>query len=419
MNNNYSKLPQNNDRSSQNEEKEESNNGMTFVYWLLSFTIWISLFFSLYFRYISENKDPDKQKISFIVFCFSYILYIILQCCSSTAQYLIHKKSGEEMYDKMGKLFKAHPSITFHCQCYHYELVHETTIDKDGKTHHRTSRQKRITYSESYSIPYYSSRDVSGLFYLNCDEAYEKKKFYIKLNLKEEINFADEISYMDYENYKEQFWRRNRFRDVYMDFNETRTISGLDHHNLVKIGQSDPCIVSFLWFSIFTLLTLCEFYKIYINSFFIYQKYKIRKLISTRYDLNEKKYENKYSKLVPQLNLINQEYNYGPEFYNYVNQDVNIDLPTQEELEKAGQYKDKIPDYQISNGNGEIKAGVIVDNPNYSNINYNEPPQLFKSVSGEVGINEDQINSEGAPPVGFGEPGFQFNAIPPNTNNGQ
>ena len=415
MNHNYVELPQNNEHFSQKEEKE-NNSCFNCLYWFLSLVIWVSLFSSLYFLNTTDYKNPDHEKISYITLGSFYFIYIILEFCSTTAQYLRNKKTGEEMYDKMGSLFKAHPSVTFHCQCYHYEIVHYTTKDKDGKIHHETRREKRITYSESYSMPYYSSRDVSGLFYLNCDEANSKKKCYIQLNLKEEINFADEISYMDYEFYKDQFWRKNRFRDVYMDFNETRTINGLIHHNLIKIGQNDPCIVSFGWFSIFTLLTIVEFYKIYINSFFVYQSYKIRKIISTRYNLNEPVYEEKYIKLVPQLNLISQQYNYKPECYNYVNEEANIDLPTKEELERAGQYKDKIPDYKISSGNGAIQAGVIVDNPNYSNNDYNEPPSAFKPVSGEIGLNENQINSEGAPPIGFGEPGFHFNIIPNNPN---
>ena len=191
---------------------------------------------------------------------------------------------------------------------------------------------------------------------------------------------------------------------------------GLIHHNLVKIGQSDSCLVNFGWFTIFTLLTLVEFYKMYINSLFVFQGYKIRKIISTRYDLNQPVYEEKFSQLVPQLNLINAQYNYEPETYNYINPEINVDLPTKEELERAEQYKDKIPDYKISSGHGTIKAGVIIDNPNYSNFENNEPPQSFKPVAGEIGLNQDQINSEGAAPVGFGEPGFQFNVIPPNPN---
>lgn len=408
MNQKYTPIPDNNDYL---EKDEENVIKCSCFYWFLSIIIWISLISSFIF------KNIDKDNISYIVLGISYFLYIILQCCSSTAKYLRNKKSGEEIYDIMGKLFQAHPNITFNCQCYHYKIVHYTTRDKDGKIHHKTSTQKKITYSESYSIPYYSSRDVSGLFYLNCDEDNVKNKCYVKLRLKEEINFADEISYMDYEYYKDQFWRRNRFRDTYMDFNEKRTIPGLEHRNLVKIGKNDPFIVSFGWFFIFTLLNLCEFYKLYINSFFVYQKFKIRKLVSTRYNLNEIAFEDKYSELVPQLNLIDQQYNYEPEKYNYINQEVKVDLPTKEELERAGQFKDKVPDYKISSGNGVIQSGVIIDNPNFSSYDENEPPLSFKPISGEIGLKEDQINLEGALPAGFGQPGFQFNVIPPQTNN--
>ena len=414
MNHNYTELPQNNYKSLKEEEKDTTTCCNCFC-WFLSFIIWISLMSSLYFTNTEDYKNIENRNLSYIIFGISYFLYIVCECCSSTAKYLINKKSGEEMYDKMGSLFRALPTVTFNCQCYHYETIHYTTKDKDGNIHHHMRKEKIISYSESYSMPYYSSRDVSGLFYLNCDEAYAKKKCYIKLKLNEEINFADEISYMDYEFYKEQFWKKNRFRDVYMDFNEKRTIPGLVHHNLIKIGQNDPCIVSFGWFFIFTILTLAEFYKIYINSLFVYQSYKIRKLISTRYDLNEPIYSNKYSDLVPKLNLINKQYDYEPDTYNYVNEDANIDLPTKEELERAGQYKDKIPDYKVSKGNGNIQPGVIVDDLNYSNYDFNEPPPLFKPISGEIGLNEDQINVEGAAPTGFGEPGFQFNTIPNNS----
>jgi hypothetical protein len=266
-------------------------------------------------------------------------------------------------------------------------------------------------------MPYYSARDVSGLFYLNCDEAIVKKKMYIKLELNDEINFADEISYMDYEYYKEQFWRKNRFKDVYMDFNETRKVPGLVHHNLIKISQNEPCFVSFGWFMIFTLFTVCEFYKIYINTLFVYQQFKIRKIISTRYDLNAPENEEKYQKLIPQINLITEQYKYEPNSYNYINKDTQLDLPTEEEIEMANKYKDKIPDYQISSGDEQNKEGVILDNPNYSYYNNNEPPTVFKPVSGEFGLDQSQINSQGAAPVGFGQPDFQFNIIQPNDNN--
>jgi hypothetical protein len=57
---------------------------------------------------------------------------------------------------------------------------------------------------------------VSGLFNLNCDNASAGRIDFIKLFLRSEINFADSISINDYINQKDSFWRRNRFRDIWI-----------------------------------------------------------------------------------------------------------------------------------------------------------------------------------------------------------
>ena len=418
MNNTYTEIPQNHNDYYQNKKNNSSCPGFNIgkiLCWFFTFTTWISLFISIYL-YNLEYKY-ENSNFFYILLIISYLTYLILEFCSSTSKYLRNKKTGQEMYETMGTFFRSPPSIIFDCQCYHYEIVHYSTRDSKGNEHYHTRHDKVVTYTESYSMPFYSARDVSGLFYLNCDEAFVKKKLYIKLELQEEINFADEISYLDYEIYKEEFWKRNRFRDVYMDFNETRKVPGLIHHNLIKIGQKEPWFVSFGWFMITTLLTVCEFYKLYINTLFVYQEFKIRKILSTRYNLNEPANDSKYSKLVPQLNLITDQYQYQPDTYNYLNPDSQVDLPTEEELELANKYKDKIPDYQISSGDEHTKEGVILDNPNYSNYNNNEPPFAFKPVSGEIGLDQSQVNVQGAAPVGFGQPDFQFNIISPKENN--
>ena len=418
MINTYTQIPQNHNDYYHNKNNNSScpnaNIGKVLC-WIFTITTWISLAFSIYF--FNLDYKHDNSNICYIILVISYLIYIILEFCSTTSKYLRNKKSGQEMYETMGTFFSAPPSIIFDCQCFHYEIVHYSSRDEKGNTSYRTRHNKVVTYSESYSMPFYSARDVSGLFYLNCDEAFVKKKLYIKLELDEEINFADEVSYMDYEFYKEQFWRRNRFRDVYMDFNETRKVPGLVHHNLIKIGQKEPWFVSFGWFMFTTLLTVCEFYKLYINTLFVYQKFKIRKILSTRYNLNDQAYDKKYSKLVPQLNLITEQYKYQPDNYNYINPDSQLDLPTEEELLLAEKYKDKIPDYQISSGDEQNKEGIILDNPNYSSYNNNEPPLAFKPVSGEIGLDQSQVNVQGAAPVGFGQPDFQFNVVSPKDNN--
>jgi hypothetical protein len=198
------------------------------------------------------------------------------------------------------------------------------------------------------------------------------KKTYIKLKLGEEINFADAISYMDYKIERENFDARNRDRDEFYDSHESRSIPGIIHHNLVKIGKKDPCSVNYFFFFLSTLLTFAEFYKAYVNSFCITQKYKIRKIISTRYDLNQPAFEEKYRAFNPSINLIIQTYTYENKDFNYLNDTYSVNLPTEEELEKAKEFQGQVPNYHISTGQGSFQAGVIIDNDIYNSDKANQ-----------------------------------------------
>ena len=382
----------------------ENNCCYNFFCWFFQVAVWAALGVLIFFI-ISKGSNLNAVLGALGG---TYLIYIILEFCSPTSKYLCNKSSNQGIYEKMGAYFRTPPEIKFHCECYHYVTRHHTRRDSQGHVEHYTTRERVTTYRETYVLPYYSERDVSGLFYLNCDKAIVNKKHYIKLELKEEINFADAISYMDYEFEKDLFWRRNRFRDVHFDFNETREIPGMVHHNLIKMTAVEPCSVNWGLFFLFTMLTFSEFYKAYVNSFCVYQKFKVRKLVSTRYDLNQPVYQT----FVPQINIIVQEYNYQPQDYNYINSQYQVKYPTEEELERAKQYKDKIPDYQLSSGGGNMQAGVIVDNPGYSSFNANQPPAAFSSVGGDVALDSNQISSDGKLPSGFGQPGFQFQIAP-------
>ena len=337
-----------------------------------------------------------------------YIGYIIIEFFSSTAKYLCNKTSAGGIYQKMGSYYRSYPVFQFYCECYHYEIRKHTVRRKvNGKTRVRTeTRRVRVTtHRETYTFPYYSERDVSGLFYLDCDRALINRRFYIQLDIFSEINFADPISYMDYENAKDRFWRRNRFRDTHFHFNESRYIPGLVQENLVTLGESGCCCVNFFFYFIFTLLTFAEFYKCFFNCLCISQTYRIRKLVSTRYDLNQPVYE----PFIPQLDLISLQYNFQFDDYNYINNNFHLVAPTPQELEKAKPYQSKVPDYKISSGGGKIHAGVIMDDPSYSSYNLNKPPEAFTSIAGEVALNKNQVNANGDLPQGFDQPGFKFN----------
>ena len=112
-------------------------------------------------------------------------------------------------------------------------------------------------------------------------------------------------------------------------------------------------------------------------------------------------YVQKYEPLIPQINLILQQFTYEPSYYTYVNPKVKVKLPTQAELNQAEQYKDKIPDYKVSSANGQFHAGVIIDEPGYSSSNYNEPPPAFAKYGGDVKIDNNLINSSGGVPKNF------------------
>ena len=372
--------------------------------WILQILVWLFLIFTIVF-FVADVSAKITVLILFIAF---YIAYISLEFCSMVCKYLCNKTSENGIYQKVASYYRSYPVFQFYCECYHYELRKRVVRTRHkGKTRTRTvtKRVRVTTHHERYDFPYYSERDVSGLFYLDCDSAFVSRKRYIELDIYDEINFADAISCYDYEVAKDRFWRRNRFRDRYFHFEESRFIPGLERHNLVAISGSEPCCINCCAFVFYTLITFAEIYKIYYYSLTIRQTYRIRKLVSTRYDLNQPVYED----FIPQLDLISLQYNFQLEDYNYINNNFHLVAPTAQELEKAKPYQKKVPDYKISSGGGKIHAGVVLDDPSYSSYNLNKPPEAFTSIAGDVALNKNQVNANGDLPQGFDQPGFKFN----------
>ena len=362
--------------------------------WIFQILTWIMFATFITVLLTLDQSNGPIFIAPLIIFIIVYITYIIMEQCSSTAKYLRNKSSNEGIYPKMSKYFSTPPKILFHCECYHYETTTYTSTDSEGNTTTETRTERVVTYSENLDFIYYSVRDVSGLFYLNCDdEATIRNKSYIKLELIEEINFADAITYMDYSVLKNDFCERNRNKDEYFDFVETRTIPGMIHHNLIKLRDSEPCTVNYCFFVFFTILTFAELYKPYVNSYCIEQKYKVRKIVSTRYDLNNPEYEQKYQNLNPKINLIEQKYDFQPQEYNYLNNEYSVNYPTEEELEEAEKFKDKIPEYTLSN------KGIILDNVMQDNKN-----EIFNE---EFYNNNENRNQADLPMIQMGQQGYQ------------
>ena len=366
----------------QDKKTRSGNACLSFACWFFQLATWGLIgFFIVTFIGTGELQVPG------ILLGISYVTYIILEFSSPTCSYLMNKQVDQGMYEKMGRLFATPPVINFYAECYHYETHTYTTTNSEGKTETHTETRKVVTHTDSYNMPYYSTKDVSGLFLLRMDIAQAKQKAFIKLHLQKEINFADAISYSDYLTQKDLFWRRNRFYDVYMDFSETRYIPGMDKHNLVKIGNEDPCSVKIGWYILAVLFTFGQFYKWWVDSYCVFQNFKIRKLVSTRYNLLAPQFVNQYQQLNPTLNLVVETFEYKPQDTGYCSVDVQPVLPTQEELEIAKQYENQVPNYGLtSNG------GVIQDIPEFNEQNYNTPPPAFSSMGNNTVLEDSQIN---------------------------
>ena len=117
-------------------------------------------------------------------------------------------------------------------------------------------------------------------------------------------------------------------------------------YNLVKIGNFAPKSINAFLFSIFAILTFAEFYKIYMDSFCIYQKFQIRKVISTRYDLNLDKYIQMYQAYSPSLDLIYAKFTYQLSDYYYRKKKYKLNLPPIEIVENRVEYIKKLPSEQ-------------------------------------------------------------------------
>ena len=152
------------------EEQAEKNSNCCFhsFCWFFQISIWVLLIATI----IIVSLGYRYYVITCPILGVFYFIYFILEMCSPTSKYLCNKSSDVGMNQKMVGLFRTPPQIKFYGESYHYETRTYTSTDSDGNTTTETRTEKVVTHSETYFMPYYSVRDVSGLFYLNCDKAY-------------------------------------------------------------------------------------------------------------------------------------------------------------------------------------------------------------------------------------------------------
>lgn len=323
---------------------------MSVTCWIFQILIWAGAISLLYINFYEKSElsfsDDEYITTEFILIVtfegMFYICYVIFQFCSPTFYYLLHKKNDVKLVDKMKQLFNTPPKIKFVVECYHYETRTYTTTDSKGNTTTRTQTVRVVTRVDSKFFDYYSSRDVSGLFRLNYDESAIANKFYVKLELLANIEFADAVTYDDYIREKDEIYQRNVGFDTYTDIFVYNIVEGLTSYNLINITNNNPCGMSVFWYIIFIFMGIVQLYKIYINSRCVYKSFTVRKLISSRYSLTTEESDIKYRKFNPSISFEEENYNFTTNEIGYISNDVVQNLPTQEEIERAQQYNDKV-----------------------------------------------------------------------------
>ena len=262
-------------------------------------------------------------------------------------------------------------------------------IDKEGN-----QETVSIYISSDYDhLNILSSRDISGVLNFNY-EGYS----YAYLDLEIEVNFADTISYDDYITQKKKFDKEKKAKHEHGSystrFKEKRNISefGTSQSFLVNINNAQNCFLNCGIFILFVILTFGPIYEIIFYCFLVKNlSFKIRKIVSTRYDLSN---ESKYDLFAPKLIFPNDSYNYNKGDITYFDKTKNVIPPTSEELAKSMKYKDYIPDYKLYNGNNKNLTGSVINTKNINQNLNNYGADSNIAIPINVNINQNRYENE-------------------------
>ena len=187
--------------------------------WIIQILYWISVYGG--FALVSTFNES-----AFIIPLYILYLFHIFNAiyCSTNTYLRSIDNDNVTLSSKLSEFFTASPTITSKVKSYHYQ-----------------NNKKIITSEDISQYPYYSSRDISGLFKIN-----PLGKSYVMLELKK-IYFADPLSYSDYINGKNALWLKNNGKDQQMGYYEIDPFINYKQYHLLRIdGQKKYFVV--LWF---------------------------------------------------------------------------------------------------------------------------------------------------------------------------
>ena len=300
--------------------------------WFVTIQLWLTLILA-----IAVGSTGMVYWLVFAIFC-----YFISESIASTCCYLLHPTTGGDIYSFMQTMFYTPCHIEMHIQCYHFETRYIQDRDAQGNIRTRTQEERVNTHSASERFYYISWRDISGRFVLDTGGAMNNEKLaFVKLHLNLGMDFANDGTQMDYERQKDSFkWRNNR--DTHMDYTEAKVMEGFIEHNLVRVSDFNPPYFGLAWYILAMCLTVVEFYKMYVDKFCITQEFTVKKIVSSKMDLNNPQNVVQYQQFFPCIVYLGQV-----KMYDKVTVMPTLALPSYEINLNMPPQKIVIPNVQV------------------------------------------------------------------------
>jgi len=267
---------------------------------------------------INEYEDRDGDWVTIRTslgnFCLAYaiigpityFIYICLEVASFTFKYFEDFDYNATIKNKMDYWIKLKPNISIEWDCYHYETRTYTDTDSDGREYTKTEEEKISSDHGTYKFNYFSCRDISGKFTLESDSCLNS---YILLNITSSVEFADEETIADYNKELERI-KSYSSKDDHFNLKEIKTIYCLSENQILLTNKCCCCFLNKCIFMFFTLIGLGEIYKIFFYCMGSVKYFTVKKAISTRKDLGDNEYSEKYYMQNPSI-----ESPYGNTFY--------------------------------------------------------------------------------------------------------
>jgi len=335
-------------------------------------------------KYITNETNENADFYVFLLSAiFLGVVYAWSLCWlffSKTKILLKNSNDNNSINNVMDILFHQKPVIKIICSCYHFE----TKITPGS-----IEVSKIETFNETKELDIFSYIDISGIFRLK-----ETNKSLIELELEKEIEFNDAITIYDIQKIKNKLYSKNKNKDYCIHIYLDKDIPSMKYFYLIKLSKDKNYCLLQKWIYILCVFLMIDlFYRIYLDIISSKQKFKIRKIVSSRYNVFE---NNKYSQFTPGYSIQDSQFVENRDNIGGVLDKKDLLLPTEEELKNAQIFNKLIPEYNL-NENGDI----VNININLFDTRYNikeernifQKNELKQNINNSIAIKDTSLDN--------------------------